>query len=161
VAAIPQNAPISQVAQVGAAATPAALRAPAGGDKTRFVPPGSGPAAGPDPSKPTEMYLDLGAELVAVEGPDQGKHFKLTKPKVTIGRPGSRQNDVTLADDTVSREQARIVFDRADNSFTLFNEGETNLARVNGASVESAVLRENDIVQFGATTLRFRKTSRS
>jgi len=96
--------------------------APAGGAATRYVPPPAQAAA----AAATTLFVDLGADLVVTEGADAGNKFALTKPRITIGRAGGRQNDVTLGDPSASREHAKIVFNQADQSFRFFNESSTN-----------------------------------
>jgi hypothetical protein len=146
---IPAAARPAQAQAAGAAADPVGA--------TRLVGAGrSGAAAGADP-KATELFMDLGAELVVTDGPDRGRHFPLTKPRVAIGRSGGRHNDVLLSDDTVSREHARIVYNPADKTFRLVNESNTNPVRVNGAAIESVLVQDNDNIQLGATSLRFKK----
>ena len=128
--------------------------APAGGAPTRYVPPA---AQAPAAAAATTLFMDLGADLVVTEGADAGNTFQLTKPRITIGRAGGRQNDVTLADSSASREHAKIVFNQADQSFRFFNESSTNPARINGTVVESALLKHNDRIQLGATSMTFVK----
>lgn len=132
---------------------PPAPAAPAGAAATRYVPPPAQPAA----AAATTLFVDLGADLVVTEGADAGSKFALTKPRITIGRAGGRQNDVTLGDSSASREHAKIVFNQADQSFRFFNESSTNPARINGAVVESALLKHNDRIQLGATSMTFVK----
>lgn len=103
----------------------------------------------------TTVFIDLGADLVISEGPDTGKKFPLTKPRVTIGRRGARQNEVELSDQSVSREHAKIVYNPTDQTFNLINESVTNPTRVNGTAIESALLQPNDLIQLGATTITF------
>lgn len=109
-------------------------------------------------SKATEVFVDLGAELQAIEGPDRGKLFQLTKPSVTLGRSGARQNDITLSDSTVSRTHAKIIYSFGEKAFMLINESTTNPVRLNNEPKETARLADNDVIQLGATVLRFKKT---
>ncbi|MGB9006840.1 MAG: FHA domain-containing protein [Candidatus Aminicenantales bacterium] len=111
------------------------------------------PAAGK-----TQVYLNLGADLIIEKGPDKGKEFALTKLATTIGRAGARKNDVELSDDTVSKEQATINYDNAKKIFTIVNESSTNPTRANGTPVSgSAVVENNTVVEIGRTQIRFRK----
>ncbi len=113
--------------------------------------------APPPPPKATEMYLNLEAELSVAEGPDRGRKFPLTKPVVTLGRSGGRQNDIQLSDSTVSREHAKILYSTADKTFRLINESTTNPARLNGSPVDAVLVKDGDSIQLGATVLKFRK----
>lgn len=134
------------------------------------LPPAPPPAAGkptellahraaPAPEvKATEIFRDLGAELSVLDGPEKGRAFPLTKPRIAIGRAGGRANDLTLHDDTVSREHARIVHTPADGTFRLINESGTNPVLVNGQEVESALLQDGDVIRLGATSLKFVRT---
>lgn len=135
---------------------PGAPRAvePAADLATRFVAPK--PVA---PAAATTIFVDLGADLVVAEGPDSGKKFPLTKPRITIGRHGGRANDVELIDQSVSREHAKIIYNPTDRTFNLINESVTNPVRVNGTAVESALLQPNDMIQLGSTALKFVRTS--
>lgn len=117
----------------------------------------AGASRSPAAAKATEIFLDLGAELVVLDGPDRGKHFVLTKPRIGIGRSGSRQNEVTLNDETVSREHARIIYSSSDQSFRLINESSTNPVKVNGNPVESVLLQDEDVIKLGASSLKFKK----
>jgi hypothetical protein len=128
---------------VNAAAAPRASAA------TQVVPP---PAA-----KATEVFFDLGMELVITDGPDKGKRFPLTKTAITLGRSGSRQNDVTLSDGTVSREHAKIIYAAAEKTFRLINESTTNPARLNGNPIDAVAIKDGDTIQIGSTIMKFSK----
>jgi hypothetical protein len=123
-------------------------------DRATKIVPVTGPRA---LAQATEVFLDLGASLEVTEGPDKGKSFDLFKPRIGIGRPGSRANEVMLSDLTVSREHASIVYSTADKTFRVVNESGTNPARVNGTPVDEAVLSPDDVIQLGASALAFRR----
>lgn len=110
------------------------------------------------PAAKTQVYLNLGADIVVEKGPDKGKEFALTKLAFTIGRAGARKNDIELTDDTVSKEQATINYDNAKKIFSILNESSTNPTRIGGSAVSgSAVLENNTVLEMGRTQLRFRK----
>jgi hypothetical protein len=154
--AMPPRPGADFTARASAAAPPAGTVLPPGGAPTKAVAQKS--MAAPSAAKATELFMDLGAELIATEGPDRGKHFSLTKPRIGIGRQGgSRLNEIALNDETVSREHAKIVYTASDKSFRLINESNTNPVRVNGSPVDSVLLQDNDVLQLGATALKFRK----
>jgi hypothetical protein len=109
-------------------------------------------------SKGTEVFTRLGGELTVAEGPDRGRTLAIGKPTILIGRSGQRKNDFELSDSTTSREQAKVVYNSADRSFRIVNESTTNPTRVNGSSVDSAVLQDGDKIEFGNTVVKFKKT---
>jgi hypothetical protein len=109
-------------------------------------------------SKGTEVFTRLGGELTVAEGPDRGRILAIGKPTILIGRSGQRKNDFELSDSTTSREQAKIIYNSADRSFKIVNESTTNPTRVNGSTMDSAVLRDGDKIEFGNTVVRFKKT---
>ncbi len=65
------------------------------------------------------------------------------------------QNDIELTDSTISRDQARIVYEGATRTFRLVNESTINPARVNGQTVDSVALKDGDTVEFGSTVVMF------
>jgi hypothetical protein len=137
------------------AAAPAPPVAPAMPDRTTKVAPA--PIA-PPPADATQRFVSLGADLVVERGPDKGREFPLHKPVTTIGRPGARKNDVELADDTVSKDQASIYYDHSRRQFSIANESATNPTAVNGAQISGPTLLENgSLIELGRTILRFKK----
>jgi len=126
-------------------------------DKTRKISPAGPAAPAPAPDK-TQVYVSLGADLVVEKGPERGKEFTLHKQVTTIGRPGARKNDVELADDTVSKEQASIFFDNVKQTFTIRNESTTNPTLLNKNIVtEAAELHNGDLIETGKTLFKFRR----
>jgi hypothetical protein len=114
--------------------------------------------APPTPDK-TQVFTNLGAELVVERGPDAGQAVTLHKQVTTIGRPGARKNDVELTDDTVSKEQASIYYDNASKSFAITNQSTTNPTLVNKKTVtESLPLDDGDRIEMGSTVLQLRFT---
>jgi len=109
----------------------------------------------PPAPKATEIFFDLGADLAVTAGPDNGKRFSLTKPTITLGRSGARQNDITLSDSTVSREHAKIIYSTAEKTFRLINESTTNPVRLNGNPIDTAVIKDGDTLQLGSTIFKF------
>jgi hypothetical protein len=134
--------------QIGKSATPAVSAREAA--ETRMV-----GMAVPALAAPTEIFLDVGASVQVTNGPDEGRQFMLSRPRISIGRPGSRLNEITLNDDTVSREHASIVYTSGEKTFRLINESTTNPARVNGVKVEEIVLNDQDVIQLGSSSLLF------
>ena len=134
--------------------------APAADSATRKIPSAgtAAPAATPGGDK-TQVFMNLGAELVIEKGPDAGRTTALHKPATTIGRPGARKNDLELSDDTVSKEQAALLYDNNTREFTISNESMTNPTLVNKKVVaEPTLLQDGDKIEMGGTILRFQKT---
>jgi hypothetical protein len=126
-------------------------------DKTRKVSPAGSAVPSPAPDK-TQVYVSLGADLIVEKGPERGKEFSLHKQVTTIGRPGARKNDVELADDTVSKEQASIFYDNIKKTFTLRNESTTNPTLLNKNIItEAAELHNSDLIEIGKTVFKFKQ----
>jgi hypothetical protein len=124
-------------------------------DKTRKISP-AGPVS-PAPDK-TQVYVSLGADLIVEKGPERGKEFTLHKQVTTVGRPGARKNDVELADDTVSKEQASIFYDNVKKTFSIRNESTTNPTLLNKNIVTGAVeIHNGDLIETGKTVIKFRR----
>jgi hypothetical protein len=143
---------------------------PAASETLRPVGPPSGPApdlgrttklppsAAPPTGDRTQVFVSLGADIVVDKGPDKGMEFTLHKQVTTIGRPGSRKNDIEVNDDTVSKEQASIYYDAQRKEFSLANESGTNPTRLNGQPIAGPTVLANDaLIEMGRTVLRFRK----
>lgn len=127
--------------------------------KTTKIPSGPTPTFAPPAADKTQVFMSLGADIVVERGPDKGKEFPLHKQVMTIGRPGTRKNDIELGDDTVSKDQASIYYDNARKTFSIANESATNPTKVNGQPISGPTLVENDaVIEMGRTLLRFKKT---
>jgi len=154
---------------------PAVAAAPPGGAVPPTVRPGPSPRAeaptarpGPPPSarkkaddetevvRPgsdaTEVYRSLGVALKITGGPDAGKEFPIGKPTTLVGREGRRKNDITLSDKSISREQAKLVYNDQTKTFTLINESETNPTIVDGVTVDARELTDGATIEMGKTT---------
>ena len=119
--------------------------------KTTKIPPA------PVPDK-TQVFTSLGADLVVEKGPDKGREFTLHLPVTTVGRAGGRHNDVEVADETVSKDQASIYYDTATKQFSIANESATNPTKVNGQVISGPTsLDHGAIIEMGRTVVRFRK----
>lgn len=126
-------------------------------EETRKIPP-SQTEDSPSPDK-APVFMNLGAELVVQSGENQGKQFVLNKQETTIGRTGARKNDVELMDDTVSKQQAAIFYDKVNKQFYIRNESTTNQTKVNNRIItEPVVLHFDDMIQMGKTVVVFKKT---
>lgn len=115
-------------------------------------PPGAGPPAADGPL--LRPGRDCVLQLVVVAGPDTGKQHAFSAERILVGRPGKRRNDLSLDDQTVSREQAVILRDHKVGGYKIRNEGNTNLLKVNGRPCDAVTLRDGDLLTVGLTTLR-------
>ena len=93
----------------------------------------------------------MAANLLVIQGPDNGSRFDLSAEPVTIGR--GVQNDLRLNDAEVSRVHFRI--QKSDSGFDLLDAGSANGTLVNGRVAKTHALRNGDQVQIGRTVLVF------
>jgi Ca-activated chloride channel family protein len=109
----------------------------------------SGPTA-----RPTAGYQGESAPgvLVRIGGPHAGERYQLAT-ETMIGR--SRDNDMVVSDDALSRRHARIVY--LDGTFMLCDMGSRTGCRVNGESIHVAELADGDLVSFGGVEFRFER----
>ncbi|MBW2119277.1 MAG: FHA domain-containing protein, partial [Deltaproteobacteria bacterium] len=89
--------------------------------------------------------------LYVITGDGHVSNFPILKQKITIGR--SKNNDLVLHDDTVSRHHAEIL--ETKKGYFVGDLGSYNKTTVNGKSVESAFLKHGDKIQLGLTKLSF------
>ena len=75
----------------------------------------------------------------------------IRKKEITIGR--SKENDVTFLDSTVSRQHARII--KTSEGYLLTDLGSFNGTKLNGESVQSALLQHDDLIRIGHNKLTF------
>ncbi|MFC1533339.1 adenylate/guanylate cyclase domain-containing protein [Thermodesulfobacteriota bacterium] len=75
----------------------------------------------------------------------------ILKDEITIGR--GNDNDIVLSDNTVSRNHARIL--KTNNDYLLVDLGSFNGTNVNDKSIQSTVLKHDDLIKIGLTKLTF------
>lgn len=92
-----------------------------------------------------------GLKLVAVEGVATGSVFPLGKKEMTVGRDAD--NEIVLADPTVSRKHARIALDLT-GSFMIEDAGSANGVVINGQRVDRATLSLGDEIKLGDNYFR-------
>jgi pSer/pThr/pTyr-binding forkhead associated (FHA) protein len=112
------------------------------------------PGQGPPPQSPPYEGGEVAgaARLVIVEGPHAGSSFDLPHANITIGRQPGR--DIVLSGDSVvSRTHARIEY--AGGAYFVTDEGSTNGTFVNDRRISRQILAPGDVIQVGATKLRF------
>jgi len=76
---------------------------------------------------------------------------QLVKEKLSIGR--GKDNDIMLADSTVSRSHASIT--KVKEGFLITDHGSFNGTHINQQSVQSVLLRDGDQIEIGLTKMIF------
>jgi len=89
--------------------------------------------------------------LYVVTNDGQIFNFSISKDKVRIGR--SNDNDLILADNTVSRYHTEI--QKRKNDYILADLGSYNGTRLNGKSIQKVLLEHGDKIQIGSSKLTF------
>ena len=121
---------------------------PAGSTTMTFVPEEDADEDG----LPLDRLRGEGTALVVRSGGGRaGETFPLASDRVAVGR--SPDCEVFLDDVTVSRRHAVLV--RADNGFTIEDQGSLNGTYVNRRRVERAKLEDGDEVQIGKYRMTF------
>jgi FHA domain/zinc-ribbon domain len=125
----------------------ALVRETGGGDTTM--------AYTPDEVEESSPLEDVGVDgpalVVRSGGGRAGEHFIPQGERTTIGR--SPDCDIFLDDVTVSRHHA--VLGRADDRFTIEDQGSLNGTFVNRRRIETADLADGDELQIGKYRLTF------
>lgn len=97
------------------------------------------------------------AALVVLQGEEIGRHFRLQRTSMVIGR--SHDAHIRLPDQRASRRHARIDYRGTgtsdDTTFFLTDLESTNRTFVNAEEVESVRLGEGDKIRIGDTILKF------
>jgi hypothetical protein len=125
----------------------ALVRETGGGDTTMAYTPDE-----VEESSPVEdVGVDGPALVVRSGGGRAGEHFIPQGERTTIGR--SPDCDIFLDDVTVSRHHA--VLGRADDRFTIEDQGSLNGTFVNRRRIETADLADGDELQIGKYRLTF------
>ncbi len=75
----------------------------------------------------------------------------ITQSRQTIGR--SKDCDIPLPDNTISR--AHVQIEKTPDGYLLTDLGSFNGTRLNGAPVQSAILRNQDVIEIGQTLITF------
>lgn len=84
------------------------------------------------------------------------QEYEISKSEITIGR--GQTNDIVIQDTKASRMHARFEFN-IHGEVEVQDMGSTNGVKVNGARVEKAVLKPEDIVMIGDSQIRFEKAA--
>lgn len=99
-------------------------------------------------SEGTELAIDT-ADVVVVEGPDQGTRVTLGGNSVTIGSSSSA--DLVLHDSTVSSRHAEIEFQR--KGYCISDRGSKNGLLLGGWRIDRAWLTDGIKIGIGSTTI--------
>ena len=91
--------------------------------------------------------------LVICNGGFEGMRYPLSSEETLIGR--NPTTDITLLDESISREHAIILFDAATQSYAIEDLQSTNSTKVNGKRTRSAELSPGDEIEIGRTRFRF------
>lgn len=120
------------------------------------VPP---PPPAPAPSGPLTRTRLVGrpspvvAWLVVKSGQYAGQQYRLEE-STTLGRDGNQCHFV-VDDETVSRQHARINFERGQ--FFIYDLASANGTYINNARIQKQMLMDGDTVRLGNTTLVFKR----
>lgn len=98
-------------------------------------------------------------KLIITNGPQEGSTIPLVMTRMTVGRATPNAEwQIALKDPSVSRPHARL--ELVEESWVLYDLGSSNGTSVNGTPIteKGRVLRDGDVVTFGATVTLFRGT---
>jgi transcriptional regulator with GAF, ATPase, and Fis domain len=90
--------------------------------------------------------------LLALSGPERGREVIVDRECFRIGK--SPDNDLTIADSTVSREHCEIIHDA--KGFLLRDLGSTNGTLLDGAEIKEGYLRPGAVISVGRVELKVR-----
>jgi serine/threonine protein kinase len=94
----------------------------------------------------------MSAQLQVIAGPDQGRSFSLGEGQtLVIGR--GQKTETRLRDPQVSREHCHVQAD--GGRFLVTDSGSAGGTVVNGKRITQHELKPGDVIQIGATQLRF------
>ena len=93
------------------------------------------------------------AALIICEGAFEGTRYELCAEETIIGR--NPTTDITLLDESISREHAIVSVDEATGEFILEDLQSTNGSKVNGKRIRSSPLSHGDHIEIGHTKFRF------
>jgi pSer/pThr/pTyr-binding forkhead associated (FHA) protein len=107
------------------------------------------------PTDDPQLPVDQTVALAVIEGPARGQVFRLTKPRIILGRSGA---DIVLYDPEVSRKHCMI--EVRGSTATLVDLGTTNGTFVAGKNIKISQLEHLSKFRIGATTLVFTVTDK-
>jgi hypothetical protein len=101
----------------------------------------------PRPQRPGMLLLRQGGE--------SGRAFEVHQGHITIGR--SRESDIVLEDEAVSRVHAVVTCDE-DGRYRIHDQNSANGTYVNGERITEYVIEDGDEIQVGLMVLEFRQS---
>jgi predicted Zn finger-like uncharacterized protein len=107
------------------------------------------------PTDDPQLPADQTVAIAVIEGPARGQVFRLTKPRIILGRSGA---DIVLYDPEVSRKHCMI--EVRGSTATLVDLGTTNGTFVAGKNIKIYQLEHLSKFRIGATTLVFTVTDK-
>jgi hypothetical protein len=122
-------------------------------EKTRLMTsasPGTKPEKRVSPAIPEKPLFF--AWLVSLGGPDQGKDYRISKEKTSIGK--SEDSDIAIKTDFVSRNHATLSYE--DQKFILNDLQSTNHTFVNDRKISKKILKDDDLIKFGDALYKFK-----
>lgn len=93
------------------------------------------------------------ATLLIRNGGFEGMRYEIAEEETLIGR--NPTTDITLLDDSISREHALILFDPATGTYTVEDLQSTNGIKLNGKRIRGHELEHGDELQIGNTLFEF------
>jgi pSer/pThr/pTyr-binding forkhead associated (FHA) protein len=103
-------------------------------------------------SRPRPQRLGM---LLLRQGTDSYRAFEVRKDRMTIGR--SRESDIALEDEAVSRVHAIVTRDEA-GTYRILDQNSANGTYVNSQRIGECVLEDGDEIQVGLMVLEFRQS---
>ena len=95
--------------------------------------------------------------LHVISNDGRAHRVPILKDEITIGR--SKDNDITIGDNTVSRHHARIV--KTKEGYLLNDFGSFNGTQVNAKRIQNVILKHNDRIRIGRANLTFLTKSKT
>jgi hypothetical protein len=93
--------------------------------------------------------------LLLRQGGEPNRAFEVRLDRMTIGR--SRESDIVLEDDAVSRVHAVITRDET-GTYRIHDQNSANGTYVNGQRIGECVIEDGDEIQVGLMVLEFRQS---
>jgi pSer/pThr/pTyr-binding forkhead associated (FHA) protein len=93
--------------------------------------------------------------LILRQGAESDQAFEVRRDSMTIGR--SRESDIFLEDEAVSRVHAIVTRDEA-GTYRIHDQNSANGTYVNNQRISEQVLEDGDEIQVGLMVLAFRQS---
>lgn len=125
------------------------LKTANGRETTRFASHDRTRSARPRP-RPQRLGM-----LILRQGNESDRAFEVREDRMTIGR--SRESDIVLDDEAVSRAHAIVTRDEA-GTYRIHDQNSSNGTYVNNQRISEYVLEDGDEIQVGLMVLEFRQS---